>query len=51
MCAQQWLEVKFLVEAEVSVYALFGAGLPRLKHNYRSQQAQDAIVAALGVAA
>ena len=49
--AQQWPDVKFLVEAEVSVARHFGAVLPRLNFNYRSQQDPDAVVAALGVAA
>ena len=51
VCAQRWPEVKFLMEAEVSVAAHFGAVLPRLNFNYRSQQDPDAVVAALGVAA
>lgn len=51
VCAQQWPEVKFLVAADVSVAAHFGAVLPRLYFDYRSQQDPDAVVAALGVAA
>ena len=51
VCAQQWPKVKFLVEAEFSVASHFGAVLPSLNFNYRSQQDPDAVVAALGVAA
>lgn len=45
--AQQWAEAVFLVPADVSLAAHFGATPPRLHWRYRCQDDPDAVVAAL----
>ncbi|MEO6281380.1 hypothetical protein [Roseateles sp.] len=47
VCAQQWTGVRFLIPADGSVAAHFGATLPRLNLRYRGQDDPEDALAAL----
>jgi hypothetical protein len=50
VAAQQWVDVMFLLPADVSVATHFGATRPRLSFVYRCQDNPDAVAASLTVA-